>query len=114
MEPFSKFFKSFRRYHRFHPLDSSSASDDELAGKYEEHLLMDERLKRETVIFKSRIWILLTITNLIILGITVSMIVTSHCQLYAGKNADLRPISWWCEFLVPLFSIGGYSYEWLT
>ncbi|OOO06786.1 Protein of unknown function DUF3328 [Aspergillus oryzae] len=99
MEPFSKFFKSFRRYHRFHPLDSSSASDDELAGKYEEHLLMDERLKRKTVIFKSRIWILLTITNLIILGITVSMILTSHCQLYAGKNADLRPISWWSPIL---------------
>ncbi|KAE8354940.1 hypothetical protein BDV28DRAFT_146644 [Aspergillus coremiiformis] len=66
------------------------------------------RTRRASLISISRLWIYLTVANLAILGITVYVSFQSPCRPFRGKNATLRPISWWSPVLdaieIPTFT----------
>ena len=95
---FFKRWRLFREEPKFHSLRNQSFDGDE--GDIEsEKLLPKAGLARHLARSNLKPWIYLTIANLIVLSMNIFLAVVTLGAIFSNqKNADLRPVSWWCTY----------------
>jgi hypothetical protein len=89
---FSRIFKTFNGERKFQNLESEADDDTDIEA---ENLLRNGHVARQGGISNALIYF--TATNVVILIITASSILSTGTFRTSEKNAVLRPISWWCK-----------------